>query len=166
MARPTVSQVLYEQMIGRGLRGIKFGGTEICKVLSCEDMVLNYDEFYRIWRNDSDYKSYNFEEVFVRTLIFALRADGKHKDIEKKYFKDSLKTHLNREVDEEYINRKIEENFKYFDELPTMVANLSKGEKGILITESIEMCKVDGELHPKEESIFGHLQTSLKFHLR
>ena len=84
MARPTVSQVLYEQMIGRGLRGIKFGGTEICKVLSCEDMDLNYDEFYRIWRNDSNYKSYNFEEVFIRTLIFALRADGKHKDVEKK----------------------------------------------------------------------------------
>ena len=86
--------------------------------------------------------------------------------LKKSNLKYSLKTHLNREVDNEYINRKIDENFKYFDELPTMVTNLSKGEKGILINESIEMCKVDGELHPKEEEFLDilsrHLQLKFK----
>ncbi|MDZ7652846.1 MAG: helicase-related protein [Burkholderiaceae bacterium] len=37
MARPTVSRVLYEQMVGRGLRGPRFGGTEECTIIDCED---------------------------------------------------------------------------------------------------------------------------------
>jgi DNA repair protein RadD len=37
IARPTVSGVLYEQILGRGLRGPAFGGTETCTVLECED---------------------------------------------------------------------------------------------------------------------------------
>jgi superfamily II DNA or RNA helicase len=55
MARPTVSQVLYEQMLGRGLRGPKFGGTESCSIIDCEDNyrsdrpVLGYQAFRKIW---------------------------------------------------------------------------------------------------------------------
>lgn len=56
IARPTVSAVLYEQMIGRGLRGPEFGGTEECIILNCEDNIrgdrfrLGYDEFIRkVW---------------------------------------------------------------------------------------------------------------------
>ncbi len=55
MARPTVSQVLYEQMVGRGLRGPKFGGTEHCLIIDCEDNyradrpVLGYRRFREIW---------------------------------------------------------------------------------------------------------------------
>lgn len=37
MARPTVSQVLYEQMVSRGLRGPTFGGTATCQVVDLED---------------------------------------------------------------------------------------------------------------------------------
>ena len=37
MARPTTSPVLYEQMLGRGLRGPKNGGTETCKIIHFED---------------------------------------------------------------------------------------------------------------------------------
>jgi hypothetical protein len=37
IARATVSKVLYEQMIGRGIRGKAFGGTEKCTVHFCED---------------------------------------------------------------------------------------------------------------------------------
>lgn len=55
MARPTVSQVLYEQMVGRGLRGPKFGGTEHCVIIDCEDNyraerpVLGYKRFREVW---------------------------------------------------------------------------------------------------------------------
>ncbi len=57
MARPTVSQVLYEQMVGRGLRGPRFGGTAECVVLDCEDNyrgdanrpVLGYRRFREVW---------------------------------------------------------------------------------------------------------------------
>lgn len=41
MARPTVSHVLYEQMIGRGLRGPKFGGTKTCEIINCVDIFRN-----------------------------------------------------------------------------------------------------------------------------
>jgi superfamily II DNA or RNA helicase len=55
MARPTVSQVMYEQMLGRGLRGPKFGGTENCVVVDCEDNYpggrpdVGYEAFRRTW---------------------------------------------------------------------------------------------------------------------
>lgn len=37
ISRPTASAVLYEQMIGRGMRGPLFGGTEDCLVIDIED---------------------------------------------------------------------------------------------------------------------------------
>jgi len=60
VARPTVSQVLYEQMIGRGLRGKKFGGTDVCVVLDCVDEMtgptrpeLGYRRFRRVWQTET-----------------------------------------------------------------------------------------------------------------
>jgi superfamily II DNA or RNA helicase len=58
MARPTVSQVLYEQMVGRGLRGEKFGGTATCHVIDLEDHYkserpeLGYKRFRALWGAD------------------------------------------------------------------------------------------------------------------
>ncbi|HUK88839.1 MAG TPA: helicase-related protein, partial [Blastocatellia bacterium] len=55
VARPTVSGVLYEQMIGRGLRGPQFGGTKQCVIVNCRDNygsrrpALGYDAFRRLW---------------------------------------------------------------------------------------------------------------------
>jgi DNA repair protein RadD len=56
MARPTVSRVLYEQMVGRGLRGPRFGGTEFCTIVDCEDKFSGkgwprpaYESFREIW---------------------------------------------------------------------------------------------------------------------
>jgi superfamily II DNA or RNA helicase len=56
MARPTVSQVLYEQMVGRGLRGPKFGGTPSCTIIDCGDNyrqerpVLGWRAFREVWQ--------------------------------------------------------------------------------------------------------------------
>lgn len=55
VARPTVSRVLYEQMVGRGLRGPRFGGTESCVILNCLDDFrgklppLGYESWRRLW---------------------------------------------------------------------------------------------------------------------
>jgi len=55
VARPTVSQVLYEQMVGRGLRGEEFGGTAECVIVNCEDDYraqqpeLGYMGWRRMW---------------------------------------------------------------------------------------------------------------------
>ncbi len=56
LARPVISKVLYEQMLGRGLRGPKFGGTEDCLILDFEDNIdvygkpLAYQRFEASWR--------------------------------------------------------------------------------------------------------------------
>ena len=39
IGRPTASPVLYEQMIGRGMRGPRFGGTDECLVIDVEDNI-------------------------------------------------------------------------------------------------------------------------------
>ena len=43
VARPTASPILYEQMIGRGMRGPEFGGTKECLVIDVDDNIQ--------WRN-------------------------------------------------------------------------------------------------------------------
>jgi DNA repair protein RadD len=55
MARPTTSLVLYQQIIGRGLRGPKFGGTASCAIVNCIDQTkigplhLAHERFRRLW---------------------------------------------------------------------------------------------------------------------
>jgi DNA repair protein RadD len=41
IARPTLSVVLYSQMLGRGIRGIKMGGTKECIIVNVKDNFLN-----------------------------------------------------------------------------------------------------------------------------
>lgn len=55
ITRPITSEVLYEQIVGRGLRGAAFGGTERCLILDFEDNFkhfgdqLAYHRFTRFW---------------------------------------------------------------------------------------------------------------------
>lgn len=56
VARPTTSPVLYEQMIGRGMRGPRFGGTDWCTVIDIEDNIrfqgqLAYTKYVEYWAN-------------------------------------------------------------------------------------------------------------------
>ena len=44
IARPTFSVVLYSQMVGRGLRGIKNGGTEECLLVDVVDNLVTQPE--------------------------------------------------------------------------------------------------------------------------
>lgn len=55
VARPTTSTVLYEQMIGRGLRGPLNGGTDLCRVIDVQDdglpqEILSYERVMDIWQ--------------------------------------------------------------------------------------------------------------------
>jgi superfamily II DNA or RNA helicase len=42
IARPTTSVVLYEQMIGCGMRGPLNGGTEECQVIDLQDNIARF----------------------------------------------------------------------------------------------------------------------------
>jgi superfamily II DNA or RNA helicase len=58
IARPTFSRVLYQQMIGRGLRGPLNGGTERCLILNVRDNLgrfgvrIAFRHFEPLWAND------------------------------------------------------------------------------------------------------------------
>ncbi|WUC16557.1 DEAD/DEAH box helicase [Streptomyces sp. NBC_00564] len=55
VARPVYSTNVYQQMIGRGLRGPKNGGKETCLILNVSDNIANYDtqlaftQFEHLW---------------------------------------------------------------------------------------------------------------------
>jgi DNA repair protein RadD len=58
VGRPTTSRVLYEQMIGRGMRGEKFGGTPSCLVIDIKDNIkfhgtLAYQHYGEYWASES-----------------------------------------------------------------------------------------------------------------
>mgnify|MGYP001493181216 CR=1 FL=1 len=57
IARPTKSAVLYSQMIGRGLRGPKVGGTEQCLILEVRDNFIGQDEQDLLYKKFQDYIS-------------------------------------------------------------------------------------------------------------
>ena len=44
VARPTFSPNLYQQMIGRGLRGERNGGKDACLIVNVEDNVVSFGE--------------------------------------------------------------------------------------------------------------------------
>lgn len=60
ICRPTRSVVLYEQIVGRGLRGPKFGGTEECDVVDFADNILrlgqpiSYARFADVWNEATE----------------------------------------------------------------------------------------------------------------
>lgn len=59
IGRPTTSQVLFEQMIGRGLRGPRFGGTDRCEIIVCVDehtgapLTMGYQRHLDVWRGET-----------------------------------------------------------------------------------------------------------------
>ncbi|WP_218244065.1 hypothetical protein, partial [Pseudomonas sp. 2995-3] len=56
ICRPTTSELLYEQIVGRGLRGPKFGGTEERTIIDFADNLLRlgkplaYQRFHQFWQ--------------------------------------------------------------------------------------------------------------------
>jgi DNA repair protein RadD len=57
-ARPTASPILYEQMVGRGMRGPEFGGTKQCLVIDVDDNIE--------WRNQPAIVEYRSLELEMR----------------------------------------------------------------------------------------------------
>jgi len=59
ITRPTTSAALYEQMVGRGLRGPKNGGTATCRVLDVQDAglpdeIMSYQRVQAAWAEVDD----------------------------------------------------------------------------------------------------------------
>ncbi|WP_137876450.1 DEAD/DEAH box helicase [Rhodococcus sp. Q] len=58
IARPVYSANAYQQMVGRGLRGVKNGGKDSCLILDVRDNITNFDnslaftEFEYLWQED------------------------------------------------------------------------------------------------------------------
>lgn len=60
ICRPINSNILYEQIVGRGIRGTKFGGTEECDVIDFSDNIHNlgkqqaFMRFKHYWDKEND----------------------------------------------------------------------------------------------------------------
>lgn len=60
LARPVRSEILYEQIIGRGIRGAEFGGTELCTIIDFYDNSiiqgepLSFERFRNYWDMDAE----------------------------------------------------------------------------------------------------------------
>lgn len=58
ICRPIFSDVLYEQIVGRGLRGVRFGGTEYCDIIDFTDNLgrfgdqQSYYRFMNFWNKE------------------------------------------------------------------------------------------------------------------
>lgn len=69
MCRPTLSRVLYEQMVGRGMRGPKMGGTATCEIV---DFTSNFGKFQEpqaweaFWKEWHTPESEQLDAVFGR----------------------------------------------------------------------------------------------------
>ena len=55
ISRPTKSVVLYSQMIGRGLRGPKIGGTEKCKIIDVKDHIEGFGDHEKVYNYFEEY---------------------------------------------------------------------------------------------------------------
>ena len=55
IARPTLSIVLYSQMVGRGLRGKAVGGTERCTVVNVVDNIVNLPDIQQAFLHFNEY---------------------------------------------------------------------------------------------------------------
>ena len=55
IARPTLSVVLYSQMIGRGLRGKEVGGTEEILLIDVDDNFNNMPNLYKAFTYFNNY---------------------------------------------------------------------------------------------------------------
>jgi len=62
LCRPTTSEVLYEQIIGRGLRGPKFGGTPECTIIDFADNILVHGQPLSYARFAGDWTVYWSDE--------------------------------------------------------------------------------------------------------
>jgi len=55
ITRPTSSVVLYSQMIGRGLRGPRMGGAEVCNLIDIKDNFVNFGGVEEVYTFFEDY---------------------------------------------------------------------------------------------------------------
>ena len=60
ICRPINSNILYEQIVGRGIRGTRFGGTDECDVIDFSDNIHNlgkqqaYMRFKEFWDSEDE----------------------------------------------------------------------------------------------------------------
>lgn len=57
ISRPTMSPVLYGQMIGRGLRGVAVGGTEKCIIIDVRDNLVGFGDDEQVYSTFDEYWS-------------------------------------------------------------------------------------------------------------
>ena len=158
MARPTISQVLYEQMIGRGLRGEKFGGTKTCTFFVCTDVELQEGKkLYQLWdtfSEEHDVKAWDFNTLFKRSLIFMAYKDQKLKRVEIEKFRELC----SQSIKEDHCNESLATEFayvfdwidEYYEQLRIVSPGLTDEQRILLLNGCKEISMCDGHVDQKE----------------
>ena len=171
MARPTISQVLYEQMIGRGLRGELFGGTKTCKILICEDIKFPTGyEFYQFWKDDQRIKSktWSFEILLIRSLVFMIYKDEYIAEEEIQELEEIYSSVINKNPKDGVIQKEIYSIGQWMDDYEDQLHSLSKNmtdkEKKILAENCKRISKCDGHIDEKESYFLQKICSIMNHH--
>jgi len=82
IGRPTNSELLYTQMVGRGLRGIKSGGTKNCIIIDIDDNILQYatkEKFKLIWIHHNEFLQETIQKApIVEVATVKIAPDQQH----------------------------------------------------------------------------------------
>ena len=172
MARPTISQVLYEQMIGRGLRGELFGGTKTCKILICEDIKFPTGyEFYQFWRDIQSitHKIWSFEILLVRSLVFMIYKDKHIKKEEIKELEKIYSSVIKKNPEDGVIQKEFHSIGEWINDYDDQLYSLSKKmtniEKEILIKNCQRISRCDGHIHERESYFLQSICSIVNYHL-
>ncbi len=75
MCRPTMSRILYEQMIGRGMRGPQMGGTEECTIYDLTGQIpdmkepLAWEAFWANWNESAQVTQVDPDWTLIRAAV-------------------------------------------------------------------------------------------------
>ena len=157
MARPTISDVLYEQMIGRGLRGEKFGGTKTCNILICDGLEFpEGSEYYRFWsvKTLAPLEKWSYEDLFLKTLILMIVSDSICNETEIQKLKDICFNTLNRTLTDEEIQKEICNTSDYInvynENLHKISKTITEKQKSDLISKCSLIMASDNHIDEKE----------------
>lgn len=138
ICRPIRSVILYEQIIGRGLRGVRFNGTPECRIIDIEDTIdrygdqMAYARFSRFWHDvdQSDIgEKREMNAVTNRVLPHEIESMVEPKKSENE---ETLTIQTKLSTGEEHTDKSVVAEVKYDERFNISIPELTETERACL----------------------------------